>query len=157
MGAPPPFWVKFTEMMVVLEAKHESECWRRRNKRLWKITFPFSVLAGCIWGVVLCGGFCNQADTFSSIRKAVSWIPQWGRGAFRKLYPGSGGIFQSQWLRIAHLDTFPSSISPTHILCFTHTHTRMHARTHSSSYEEEDGSKQLGDVFSLTLENTKDM
>ena len=40
----------------------------------------------------------------------------------------------------------------THILCFTHTHARMH----SSSYEEEDGSKQLGNVFNLTLENTKD-
>ena len=120
--------------------------------RRWKITFPFSVLAGYVWGVVLSGGFCNQADTFSSIRKAVSWIPRWGRGAFRKLYLGSGGIFQSQWLRIAHLDTFPSSISPTHILCFTHTHARMH----SSSYEEEDGSKQFGNVFNLTLENTKD-
>ena len=121
--------------------------------RRWKITFPFSVLAGYVWGVVLCGGFCNQADTFSSIRKAVSWIPRWGIGAFRKLYLGSGGIFQSQWLRIAHLDTFPSSISPTHILCFTHTHTHTHTRMHSSSYEEEDGSEQLGN---LTLENTKD-
>lgn len=44
-----------------------------------------------------------------------------------------------------------------HTYCVSLIHTHMHTRTHSSSYEEEDGSKQPGYVFSLTLENTKDM
>ena len=47
------------------------------------------------------------------------------------------------------------AVFPLHTYCVSHIHT--HARMHSSSYEEEDGSMQLGNVFSLTLENTKDM